>query len=169
MKRNVICVIAVVIIISFLFPVYSFSFQNEPDDFRGIKWGTNIKELRKMKLVEDDKTSKYYIRKSDKLIIGKAALKSISYGFYDDRFYFGYIRFNSHDNFSGIKEALSEQYGAGVQNSIEECIWTGQNVDISLRYNEASGRGKIYYIFKPIAKEKDGDKKEQPKEGTSNS
>jgi len=165
MKSKGICLIAVIVImvISFLFSVYSFSYQNEPDGFRGIKWGSDIKSLRGMKLVEDHhKDAKYYIRKSDKLKIGEAPLKSIAYGFNKDRFYFVYIRFNSTTNFSSIKETLFEQYGAGVQNnkSKEEYVWLGGNVNISLQYDEISQRGKIYYLFKPVSPEEDRDKYE---------
>lgn len=172
MKNKEICLITVIVImiISFLFSVYSFSYQNEPNGFLGIKWGSNIKNLRGMTLVEDHKDAKYYIRKVDKLKIGDAGLKSIAYGFHKDRFYFVYIRFNSIINFSSIKETLFEQYGAGVQNnkSKEEYVWLGGDVDISLRYDEISQRGKIYYFFKPISQEEDRDKKENSKEGTGN-
>ena len=164
MKSKGICLITVIVImiISFLFSVYSSSYQNEPDGFRGIKWGSDIKNLRGMKLVEDHKDKKYYIRKVDKLRIGGAALKSIAYGFHKDRFYFVYIRFNSIINFSSIKETLFEQYGAGVQNnkSKEEYAWLGGNVNISLQYDEISQRGKIYYLFKPVSPEEDRDKYE---------
>ncbi len=170
MKSKGICLttVIVIMIISFLFSVYSYSYQNEPDGFRGIKWGSNIKTLRGMKLVEDHKDAKYYIRKVDKLKIGEAYLKSIAYGFHKDRFYFVYIRFNSTTNFSSIKETLFEQYGAGVQDnkSKEEYVWLGGDVDISLQYNEISRKGKIYYFFKPISQEEDRDKKEKSKEGT---
>ncbi len=176
MKSKGICLITVIVImiISFLFSVYSFSYQNEPDGFRGIKWGSNIKNLRGLKLVENHKDEKYYIRKADKLKIGGAALKSIAYGFHKDRFYFVYIRFKSIINFSSIKETLFEQYGAGVQDnkSKEEYVWLGGDVDISLQYNDISQKGKIYYFFKPISPEEDRykyedkDKNEKSKEET---
>jgi len=172
MKSKVISLIAVIVImiISFFFSVYSFSYQNEPDGFRGIKWGSDIKTLQGMKLVEDHKDAKYYIRKVDKLKIGEAGLKSIAYGFHKDRFYFVYIRFNSITNFSSIKETLFEQYGAGVQDnkSKEEYVWLGGDVNISLQYNDVSQKGKIYYFFKPISQEEDRDKKGKSKEGTGN-
>jgi hypothetical protein len=34
-----------------LIPLSVNAFKNEPDGFRGIKWGTNIKDLKDMKLV----------------------------------------------------------------------------------------------------------------------
>ena len=98
----------------------------------------------------------------------KQALKSIAYGFHKDRFYFVYIRFNSIINFSSIKETLFEQYGAGVQDnkSKEEYVWLGGDVNISLRYDEISQKGKIYYFFKPISQEEGRYKEEKSKEGT---
>jgi hypothetical protein len=171
MKSKQLCLIVVftITVALFFFPLSSFSFQNEPDAFRGIKWESSVKGLRGMKLVENDhKDTKFYIRKVDKLIIGKAGLKSIAYGFYKDRFYFVYIRFNSDTNFSSIKEALFEQYGPGIQSdkSKEEYIWAGKDVNISLQYNEVSQRGKVYYFFKPISEEEERDKKEKPAEAT---
>ena len=40
-----------------ILPCSSFGFQNEPDSFRGIKWGTNIKKLSNTDLVDPEDES----------------------------------------------------------------------------------------------------------------
>jgi len=70
------------LIISVWVSLPAFAFQNEPDGFRGIKWGTNISELPDMSLSEDYGNSKFYLRKGEKLKIGDADIDRIGYGFY---------------------------------------------------------------------------------------
>ena len=44
----------------------AFAFQNEPDGFRGINWGTNLTEFSDTLLVESGKDSQYYMKKMTK-------------------------------------------------------------------------------------------------------
>ena len=81
-----------------------FAFQNEPDGFRGIKWGTNISELSEMGLIEDDGESKFYVRKNDKMQIGDADLERIAYVFYKDRLYGIMVRYSSSLNLSKFSD-----------------------------------------------------------------
>jgi hypothetical protein len=41
------------ILVFILFPLSLFAFQNEPDNFRGIKWGTTIDKLPEMYILGD--------------------------------------------------------------------------------------------------------------------
>ena len=146
-----------------------FAFQNEPDGFRGIKWGTNISELSEMGLIEDDGESKFYVRKNDKMQIGDADLELIAYVFYKDRLYGVMVKYSSSLNFSKLKETLFQVYGSGRRPNpfMEEYHWYGSSVLIGLDFNEIWEKGSISYFYKPIVEEKEGDEKEKAKKGAS--
>ena len=62
---------------------FAKGFQNEPNGFRGIKWGTDIKTLKDMKyLINYEDVIDMYSRDKDKLFFGKAKIGSIHYIFY---------------------------------------------------------------------------------------
>lgn len=146
-----------------------FALKNEPEGFRGIKWGTNIAELPDMRLLEDAGNSKYYIRKNDKMKIGDADLERVVYGFYEERFFAVLIDFNELSNFLKIKETLFQQYGVCFRpNEFTELYyWMGIDVYIGLKYNEFLAKGDVVYFFKPIQDEMADDEKENAKKGTS--
>ena len=61
--------------------INSFSFQNEPDGFRGIKWGTKIETLKNMTKQGKEQTFALYERDNDKLQTGNVELKVLYYIF----------------------------------------------------------------------------------------
>lgn len=158
----------IVILAIFLFAGYAaYAFQNEPDGFRGIKWGTNISELSKMKLIDDDGNAKCYARKNDKMRIGDANLDAIMYGFYKNRFSAVGVMYHSSSNFSAIKETLLQQYGEARHPNgfMEEYFWYGSRVNVFLKFNQIQGAGQLWYLYKPLQEEKERDEKEKAKEG----
>jgi hypothetical protein len=144
------------LIISICVSIPVFAFQNEPDGFRGIKWGTNIRELNDMLVAESGKDTVYYIRKNDTLKIGDADIDQISYGFYKNRFYVVLVEYNGFLNFTKLKTILFDQYGKPDQPNqlMDKYFWTGGTVDIYFDYNEILKRGDIYYSFRPIQQER---------------
>jgi hypothetical protein len=136
----------------FLFPSLLFAFQNEPDNFRGIRWGVNITELHDMRLDEVNGDAKYYVKENDKMKIGDADIKKVDYAFYKGRFYSVQIRFSNSLNFSKIKETFFQLYGSAYRPNrfMEDYWWDGSNVIIELKYNEISEEGIAIYMFKPI-------------------
>ena len=69
-----------------LFSINTFAFQNEPDGFRGVKWGTNIKALKDMKYFTGKGEFTMYRRNNDKMQIGGAKLARILYVFWNNGF-----------------------------------------------------------------------------------
>jgi len=145
----------------------AYAFQNEPDGFRGIKWGVNIGKLSSMKLIEDGEEVKYYALKNDKMQIGDAELDAIAYGFYKSRFYMVGIKYHAYSNYSAIKETLIQQYGPGSRPNkyVEKYFWFGDNVSVTLQFNEIQETGVLWYLYKPIDEESERDVKEKAKEG----
>jgi len=153
--------------------IYAKGFKpgTEPDNFRGIKWGTNIHSLPEMKfLVETEEGVKFYERENDKLMVGDASLSYLRYVFYKDRFCGTNIEFQGWSNFDKIKQIAFSTYGEGekLNESIEAFRWLGTNVLVNLEYSETTEEGKMYWIYIPIDMEMtvtDREEKEKTKEG----
>ncbi len=86
-----------------LYTHHAFAFDNEPDGFRGIAWGTELTSVAGLvsdnlaqNMLENnsleigvkltDFALKSYRRTGDKLEFGNAQMESVSYQFYQDRF-----------------------------------------------------------------------------------
>ena len=165
--------LGIVLLLSFLIlPSFeAIAFQNEPDGFRGIKWGTNIKNLRDMQLYGDFGDEKFYTRKNDKLKIGEAKLEKITYIFNKGRLGGVMICFTSASNASIIKETLTQHYGENFFTPPAEILaWNGRNVFISFSYIEMEGidcNGSVHYTYKPLKKEEEKKKMEKMRKGAS--
>ena len=160
-------ILGFLLIITFCITTPAFAFQNEPDGFRGIKWGTNISELPDMGLVEDAGDLKYYSRLYDSMKIGDTRVDRIIYGFYKDRFYRVEISFSEFSNFTRLKATFLDQYGSGYKpySLLEDYWWDGSTVSIVMDYNEILGKGRIIFFFKPISEEKKADDIQRAKKG----
>jgi len=146
-----------------LFMVYicrGYTFQNEPNTFRGIKWGSSLANIKNMFQIEppDNIGISCYKRKGDKLKIGEALLKSIKYYAFKDKFYFVDIEFNGINNFLILKKIFFQLYGLPQYNNdnflAKSYIWKGVKVKISLIYFKTTEVGSLTYEYLPILEEK---------------
>ena len=144
------------LIISAYVAIPASAFKNEPDGFRGIKWGTNISELNDLLVAESGKDAVYCIRKNDTMKMGDASIDHIFYGFYKNRLFVVLVEYNGHLNFTKLKAILVDQYGKPEQPNqlMEKYFWSGETVDIFFDYNEKSKNGNVYYAFRPIQQER---------------
>ena len=107
------------------------------DGFRGIAWGTHLKDTKGMELLREGskgmellRTSgdwTYYKRANDRLAIGKARLSQIVYGFYKYRFADVNIDCAGVADFAALKRAVFATYGEGEkcgdENSPFHVVW----------------------------------------------
>lgn len=110
------------------------SYQNEPAEFRGIKWGQDIKELKGLQLAADGGESySVYTRPTDSLLLGDAALKTIEYLFWRDRF-LAVRMAGSTDQLQALKNVLTIKFGDGYQPSpyFQDYSWSGPVASIKL-------------------------------------
>jgi len=129
---------------------------------KGIKWGTNIRDLPDMVLMGALGGGKrVYTRKGEKMKIGGADIEAVMYGFYKDRLEDVQMHFRSSSNFAKLKEILFKMYGPGRQpvRSMETYYWYGKGVSIFLAYNQILRKGAIGYTFMPIRREELEDRK----------
>jgi len=155
------------LILSVCVVIPAFAFRNEPDGFRGIKWGTDIKKVPDMVLLERDGDTKIYYRKFDKLKIEDVYVDEIVYRFYKNRLCAVHILFDGFSNFTRLKSILVGQHGQGDQpnRQLEKYFWFGANVNIDFEYNEIERKGGIFYSSKSIHEEQKKGDKEKAKKG----
>ena len=153
MKNNLWKIILFILYFSFYTPLV-VAFQNEPDGFRGIIWGTDISQLKDMEFVKvDPKTGiKLYKRKKDNMTIGNANLDAIYYGFFDNKFYAVIAQTLFFTDFEELKKACFENFGKGEQPRLyfDEYFWDGEKVKISLIYDRASINGTLMIVSKEL-------------------
>lgn len=126
--------------------------KKEPADFRGMKWGSNVRDLPEMKLLAEDGDLKFFEKADELTRIGDAAVDKIIYGFFKDRLYNVMIYYSSPADFARFREALSKEFGPPFQpvESEKKCFWNGEQVNLLLSFDETSTTGRIIYLFKPI-------------------
>ena len=84
-----------------------------------------------MELEQDGGNMKFYIRKDDKKKIGDAVVDQITYGFYNGKFFWVFLRFKSISNFVHLKDTFFQQYGPGnKRNRFMENYYWGVNDDV---------------------------------------
>lgn len=166
------------LITAILLPSLSQAFVfpgNEPEGFRGIKWGTNIAKLPDMVILKGAVMSeplKIYKRTNDKMSIGEARIDGIYYYSFEGRFFSVLITFTGLENLSLVKQTIEQLYGVSFRDDdadptspSEVQLWDGRNVAIYLSYNtQEQGQGVLRFDFKPIKKEKAAYDKKREKE-----
>ena len=134
-----------------VWPISAIAMEKEPDNFRGIRWGTDIGSLPDMEIVNESNIEKMCVRKNERMTIGKAVLGSIRYFFYKGKFYSVYISFEGRENFNYLKELLFALYGKPEKSRlVHTYYWFGKKVDISFRYNDMLGIGSLLYSYLPL-------------------
>jgi hypothetical protein len=126
--------------------------DKEPDDFRGIKWGSYIGSLPDMKLLAEDGALKFYEKTNEQKKVGVVKVDEIVYGFHKDRFYTVMIYFSSAADFTRIQETLSQTFGnpEPAKEMEKKRLWNGEKVSLLLTFDDAANSGRIICLFKPI-------------------
>ena len=136
---------------------------NEPQSFRGIKWGGSLQDLSGLTLLAEDGDLKFYERADDRMKLGDIPLEKIIYGFHKGRFYNVMMYYSSADNFARSKEVLSRQHGEPYQPAPSEkkLFWDADSLGVLLTFDDASNTGRVTYIYKPIENEMGGNAPQQ--------
>jgi hypothetical protein len=106
------------------------SYQNEPEGFRGIKWGQNIAETKNMRLISrNNKGLSTYSRSEDILSFGEAKLIRVRYLFWQKKFFEAQMS-AAPDQLQALKKVLNEKYGKGrnpngTLSTIHDYFWHG--------------------------------------------
>ena len=144
-KLSIVTIVAV-----FAFSI-TYAFENEPDGFRGIMWGTQLKDSNEIVLGYEKNDMSTYVAVNEKLEMGDAKLKYIGYQCYKNKFCSAMIVFEGLENFRYLKNTFLELYGKPTPQSDGYLyVWNGKSMFIYIMYTEDHDEGRIHYQYKPI-------------------
>jgi len=145
-KRGIILIVALGI--ALLLSSMAQAFQNEPDGFRGIKWGDPPgKDMRLYeKGYEKWPYAQCYVRRDEKLQIGKVKLENIYYLFHKNKFMrvlvevdhggvseYYFLKDVLTLKFGRVKEEIGEKHLLGATFYRYCCKWVGSTATVILR------------------------------------
>jgi hypothetical protein len=141
-----------VLILALVFAQPARTFQNEPNDCRGIEWGAEYNKLKGFSKVTTRSPFVYYQKENEEMTIGDARLEMVVYIFYEKKLCGAILNFKSSPNFEIIKTTLFDRYGKGYQANRydEKYVWSGANVRITLEYDDITLKGQVIYYYLPI-------------------
>jgi len=146
------------------------AYQNEPDGFRGIKWGTALQENEaEMSLVESGKTTNYYQRKDDKMEIGAASLERLAYGYTGNQLSTVIISTEGYDNQQALIETLKAQFGRGYKPNryMDTYLWQGPTTTIYLNCKSVRSSCSLIFSSKEMKDKEDAQRKAQAESAAS--
>jgi hypothetical protein len=135
------------------------AFPNQPEGFRGIKWGTRVEDLEHLRLLEQAGDFEVYAKTDDNLSLGETGLDKIVYMFYKGMFSGLVIEYESAINYRIIDRALVEFYGPGQaqRDSRKQHQWDGFDVLIGHEFNSGTNKGRVIYAYKPAMEKSEKD------------
>lgn len=130
------------------------NYPNEPDGFRGIKWGTDITDVKATMRLHETETGisaelVSYERVSDTLVIGNAQISSIRYTFWRGKFSHPVIKTTGYTNWLEVKRALESTFGLAKQSN-NYYFWLGDSTSILTQYDKNSNEGRISFFSEKI-------------------
>lgn len=112
------------------------AFQNEPEGFRGIAWGTPLAQIQaKLRHEDGGGATRSYRRAGENLSIGQAKLSAIHYLFYKSKFSGAMIEVRAGaGNASAILEASKARFGEpdSANDILERYFWVGERAQVAL-------------------------------------
>ncbi len=131
----------------------SFAFQNEPEGFRGLKWGDPAGEDMELLMDWGDRTIGYVLP-DEKMFLGNVPLYMVGYMFYENRFMGAAMYFKGEKNYDLLKTICKERYGEEeVDEGFYKMDWNGQKSFITLKYDYIEEEGHLSLNSTLIAKE----------------
>jgi len=141
----------------------AFAFQNEPEGFRGLKWGDPPTE--DMEYFTTALGTEAYTLSEDKMHLGNVPLRLIAYSFYEERFMTVTLFFNKEERYDLLKSICLERYEEPTDEGFYELTWTGQTSSLFLTYDWADedgclsmGSTKISMEYEKSQREKEAEK-----------
>lgn len=138
MRKGLLVVAAVILVLAL--SVGAFAFQNEPEGFRGLKWGDPPGE--EMEFFMESVGTDIYILPNDKMALGNVALYMVVYTFYKNQFFAVALYFKGEDNYDLLQTICEERYGEDeVDEGFYEIMWQGQKGLVLLSYDYVEEEG----------------------------
>lgn len=134
------------------------AFQNEPAGFRGVQWGQPVEAMGAYVFFSDRKGADVYTRPGDSMMLGRAELSTVAYGFYKSRFADVTILVKK-DFINEVRDALFAQFGQGSQANryLPNYIWHGSATDIELRCSNITKECSVLMMSATLGDERRAD------------
>jgi len=132
----------------FLLVSAGFTFQNEPDGFRGLKWGDPpTKEMIYHPNLLGTGGTKVYTRPKDEMYVENIQFDFIAY-LYDksERFTMAVLRFSEEKKFDLLKNICRERFGIETKKEIQKLTWQGSKTAIVLAYDISKREGELSFV-----------------------
>jgi hypothetical protein len=133
------------------------AFQNEPTGFRGLTWETPFEAVQGLRLVDERQVNgqriSVYTRESDQLVFGGTKIDRIRYVFLQGRFFLVHVvATDSRSKYKTIRKTLYDRFGqpSAAFPRRDRYYWEGEEVTVSLEYDDFPGRSVVSYYYKPI-------------------
>jgi hypothetical protein len=128
----------------------NFQRGSEPDGFNGIKWQTELSNLKGMIYYRADYTYggiDFYVKTGDWFNVENGRIRPVQYGFWKGKLYVGMVTTKGLSDWNVLKKTVFKKFGEGAKpfRNIEEYLWIGKDAVMALKYDESSGMG-TYYI-----------------------
>ncbi len=132
----------IAVLLVLLLSLGAFAFQNEPNGFRGLKWGDQPTEDMEF-LLEMSGGAKLYTRPSDKLYLGDVQLSLISYAFYRNEFMKVNLDFQGKDNHELLVKICRAKFGEVTTITLDALFWFSSHTSVYLSYSLMRDEGSL--------------------------
>ncbi|MQY69683.1 MAG: hypothetical protein GH145_02315 [Firmicutes bacterium] len=161
------------LVVLLVFSGMAFAFQNEPEGFRGLKWGDPPGE--EMEFMADvDELMKVYRSTSENNRLGDARFYLMLYTFYIPpgasvkRFTGAALYFRSKENFDILETVCKVKFGEPTEKGYLELGWMSLATTVVLGYDSIEETGYLTLgstpIFNQYTKEKERQQAESAEE-----
>ncbi len=132
--------------------------KNEPDGFRGIKWGTNLSASKEFYKLGESGDNKSYYNENEKMKIGDIDIERITYESNKDRLWFVTIEAKGITNYHELRKIFNSQYGNSTTSSSDSCGWHFNKVLILMFFSHRYNSITVIYKYISIQNEIDNAK-----------
>jgi len=132
--------------------------------FLGIKWGQNLNEVTELsELYQRDKV-RYFARLGVLYKLRGRYPSRVVYGFYQERFFAGYVSFGSWEAVSEIRQELTRLYGIPRIKALRDHSiyqWRTKDIKIKLKLWEVKREMKLAFYYVPLSSQLNEERQEQ--------
>ena len=155
MKKRIIW-IPIVIILIFLLVATGLTFQDEPEGFRGLKWGDP--PLEGMKLFNEQPLLNAYMIPNEHLFLGNVTLYLIAYQFFiqseEEVFMAVGLYFKGEENHDRMKRICQEKFGEETEKDYQSIAWFSLESMVMLKYDTIEEEGYLVMGSMPLSLER---------------
>ncbi|TES86864.1 hypothetical protein E3J95_00925 [Candidatus Aerophobetes bacterium] len=150
--RKVLVMLVVGFLVVLVLTGVALAFENEPEGFRGLKWGDPPTE--DMEFYKQGALLKYYMIPNENLQLGNASLYMVLYQFFlrpeEEAFSAAALYFQGEENHDRIKMICQGKFGKETTERYQTIIWMSLKTNVQLYYDTIEKTGFLGIASSPI-------------------